>query len=119
MSCTSARTRLVRKCRARCAGIATATPVVSTRVGAEGLTLTSGRDLVVTPGPEGMADAIVAGIRRPDELQDTAERGRDEVLAKYDWVPLADRLDAVWRGAVGHELVTTRQRRGGAAVRPG
>ena len=99
--------------------LATATPVVSTRVGAEGLTLTPGRDLVVTAGPEGMADAIVAGIRRPDELQDTAERGREEVLARYDWGPLADRLDAVWRAAVGHELVTTRQRRGGAGVRPG
>ncbi len=99
--------------------LATATPVVSTRVGAEGLTLTPGRDLVVTAGPEGMADAIAAGIRRPDELQEQAEGGRAEVLARYDWGPLADRLDAVWRSAVGHELVTTRQRRAGSAVRPG
>ncbi len=99
--------------------LATATPVVSTRVGAEGLELAPGRDLVVTDGPEGMADAIVAGIHRPDELQETAERGREEVLAKYDWGPLADRLDGVWRAAVGHEPVTTRQRRGGAAVRRG
>lgn len=99
--------------------LATGTPVVSTRVGAEGLTLTPGRDLVVTDGPEGMADAIVAGIRRPDELADQAERGREEVLERYDWAPLAERLDAVWRAAVGHELVTTRQRGRGAAVRPG
>ncbi|HEX4613066.1 MAG TPA: glycosyltransferase [Urbifossiella sp.] len=99
--------------------LATATPVVSTRVGAEGLTLTPGRDLVVTDGPDGMADAIVAGIRRPDELQDAAERGRAAVLDRYDWGPLADRLDAVWRTAVGHDPVTTRQRRAGRNVRPG
>ncbi|MBN9519163.1 glycosyltransferase [bacterium] len=99
--------------------LATATPVVSTRVGAEGLELVPGRDLVATDGPEGMADAIVGAIRRPDELQETAERGREEVLAKYDWGPLADRLDGVWRAAVGHGPVTTRQRRGGAAVRRG
>lgn len=99
--------------------LATATPVVSTRVGAEGLTLTPGRDLVVTDGPERMADAIVQGVRRPDELAEQAERGREEVLERYDWAPLAERLDAVWRAAVGHELVTTRQRGRGAAVRPG
>jgi glycosyltransferase involved in cell wall biosynthesis len=99
--------------------LATATPVVSTRVGAEGLTLTPGRDLVVTDGPEGMADALVAGIRRPDEMQDAAERGRAAVLARYDWGPLADRLDAVWQAAARHEPVTTRQRRAGTVVRPG
>ena len=77
--------------------LATATPVVSTTVGAEGLKLTPGRDLVIGDGVEGISDALVRGIRRPDELQDTAEQGRRAVLARYDWGPLADRLDAVWR----------------------
>jgi hypothetical protein len=43
-----------------------------------------------------MAAAIVRGIRRPEELADTAEEGRRLVLARYDWGPLADRLDEVW-----------------------
>jgi glycosyltransferase involved in cell wall biosynthesis len=76
--------------------LATETPVVSTRVGAEGLNLTPGRDLVQTDGPEGMADAIVSGIRHPYELEETAESGRRVVLGQYDWGPLAERLDEVW-----------------------
>lgn len=77
--------------------LATATPVVSTRVGAEGLKLTPGRDLVLADGPAQMVEAILHGMHHPDELQETAEQGRREVLARYDWAPLAERLDAVWR----------------------
>jgi glycosyltransferase involved in cell wall biosynthesis len=76
--------------------LASATPVVSTKVGAEGLRLDAGRDLVVTDGPEGMAEAIVQGIRRPEELAETAESGRRAVVAAYDWGPLADKLERVW-----------------------
>ena len=79
--------------------LATATPVISTRVGAEGLNLTPGRDLIVTNGPEPMADAIVDGIRGYEKLRDTAEDGRRRVLAQYDWGPLADKLDDVWWAA--------------------
>ena len=59
--------------------LATGTPVVSTRVGAEGLQLTPGRDLIVTERCESLVGAIIAGIRRPDELQETAENGRRRV----------------------------------------
>jgi polysaccharide biosynthesis protein PslH len=76
--------------------LATETPVVSTRVGAEGLQLAPGRDLVVTETPGEMTAAILAAIRDPDELRDTAERGRLRVQARYSWGPLADRLAAVW-----------------------
>ena len=79
--------------------LATATPVVSTAVGAEGLRLTPDRELIVVGSPEAMADAIVQGIRRPDELRETGEEGRRRVAARYDWGPLADRLDGVWQAA--------------------
>jgi glycosyltransferase involved in cell wall biosynthesis len=76
--------------------LAAGTPVVSTRVGAEGLELTAGRDLLVAETPESLVNAALAAIRRPDELADTAERGRRQVLANYSWELLAERLDAVW-----------------------
>lgn len=78
--------------------LASGTPVVSTQVGAEGLALTPGRDYVRADGAEAFAAALVEAARRPDELMDTAERGRAAVLARYDWAGLADRLDGVWRG---------------------
>jgi glycosyltransferase involved in cell wall biosynthesis len=77
--------------------LATETPVVSTRVGAEGLQLTSGRDLIVTETVESLASAIIDGIRRPYEIQELAENGRRCVAAHYSWDPLAARLDEVWR----------------------
>ena len=76
--------------------LATETPVVSTRVGAEGLHLTPGRDLVVTETPAEMVAAILEMIRHPDDAQETAENGRQRVLARYSWEPLTDHLDAVW-----------------------
>jgi glycosyltransferase involved in cell wall biosynthesis len=77
--------------------LATETPVVSTRVGAEGLRLTPGRDLVIADSTESLTSAIIEGIRRPDELQELAENGRRRISAHYSWDPLAKRLDEVWR----------------------
>jgi glycosyltransferase involved in cell wall biosynthesis len=77
--------------------LAMETPVVSTRVGAEGLTLAAGRELIVTETPAEMTERILEGIRQPDELRETAERGRRRVLSRYSWNPLADKLEAVWR----------------------
>ncbi len=76
--------------------LAAGTPVVSTRVGAEGLELAPDRDLIVADTPEELVDATLAAIRRPEELADTAESGRERVLAHYSWDLLAERLDSVW-----------------------
>jgi glycosyltransferase involved in cell wall biosynthesis len=75
-------------------------PVVSTRVGAEGLNLDAGRDLVVVEDIDGMADALVAAVRHPEPLGDMARRGRQVVHAQYDWTALAERLERVWEQCV-------------------
>jgi glycosyltransferase involved in cell wall biosynthesis len=77
--------------------LAAGTPVVSTRVGAEGLELTPGRDLFVADSPEELAEAALAAVRRPDDLAETAESGRRQVLTRYSWDLLAERLDGVWQ----------------------
>jgi glycosyltransferase involved in cell wall biosynthesis len=84
--------------------LATGTPVVSTRVGAEGLQLAPGREIVVTDSPAEMPAAILEAILRPDEAQEIAEHGRRKVLARYSWVRLADQLDILWQ-AVAHAPV--------------
>lgn len=76
--------------------LAADTPVISTRIGAEGLQLTAGRDLVKVDSLTELADAIIEGIRRPDELRETAEHGRAVVLARYSWNRLAAQLSNVW-----------------------
>jgi glycosyltransferase involved in cell wall biosynthesis len=82
-------------------GLAAGLPVVSTRVGAEGLRLEPGRDLEVVERTEDMARALVACLRDPQPAREMAARGRRLVLERYDWDALADRLEAVWLGCRG------------------
>jgi len=72
--------------------LASGTPVISTRIGAEGLNLTPGRDLHVTDGIEGMADAIVRGIRQPYELEDAAGDRRRVGPEEDEWAALGGKL---------------------------
>ena len=75
-------------------------PVVSTRVGAEGLRLEDGRDLTVVERVEEMVAALADCIRSPERARRMAERGRRLVREQYDWDVLADRLEAVWDSVV-------------------
>lgn len=75
-------------------------PVVSTRVGAEGLRLENGRDLTVVDGVADMAAALVGCIRAPEQARRMADQGRRLVREHYDWDVLADRLEAVWESVV-------------------
>ncbi|HVS38326.1 MAG TPA: glycosyltransferase [Gemmataceae bacterium] len=77
--------------------LAAALPVVATRVGAEGLRLENGRDLMVVERPEDMAAALVRCILAPEEARRLAEHGRAVVREHYDWNVLADKLEALWQ----------------------
>ena len=76
--------------------LATNTPVVSTRVGAEGLELEPDHHLTVVEDVENLPKAIIEAIRAPGEMKARAERGREAVLARYGWDALADKLERVW-----------------------
>jgi len=76
--------------------LASALPVVSTKIGAEGLELEAGRHLDIVDGIEPMAETLIAAIRNPWRVQKQAEIGRRRVLVRYDWSTLAERLDQVW-----------------------
>jgi glycosyltransferase involved in cell wall biosynthesis len=80
--------------------LAAGLPVVSTRVGAEGLCLRPGRDLTVVEGTKDMAAALVRAIRMPGEAQAQAEQGRRLVLERYDWGVLADKLEGTWESCL-------------------
>jgi polysaccharide biosynthesis protein PslH len=76
--------------------LASGTPVVSTRVGAEGLCLDAGQDLTVVEDIGDLATALIQAMRNPSILQAQAESGREKVLDRYDWDQLANRLEQVW-----------------------
>src|SRR5579884_1400624 len=77
--------------------LASGTPVVSTRIGAEGLRLESGQDLTVVEDITDLKNALITAVRQPDIVQAQSERGREKVLEHYDWDRLAEQLEQVWR----------------------
>jgi glycosyltransferase involved in cell wall biosynthesis len=91
--------------------LASGVPVVSTRVGAEGLHLEPGRHLVVVDDADGMADALARAVAGPEAMRTTAEAGRERVLARYDWDGLSEKLEQVWLRCVeaaGPAVVSAR-----------
>jgi glycosyltransferase involved in cell wall biosynthesis len=76
-------------------------PVVSTRIGAEGLHLAPEQHLSVVEDIADLPEAIVHAIRAPQKAQAIAEVGRRQVLRLYDWEVLADRLVSLWQGVAG------------------
>ena len=71
-------------------------PVVSTRIGAEGLELQNGGHLVVVEGIGDMGAALIESIRNPQTARAMAQLGRQFVLERYDWDILAERLERAW-----------------------
>ncbi|MFZ0314794.1 MAG: glycosyltransferase, partial [Candidatus Korobacteraceae bacterium] len=74
--------------------MAAGTPVISTTLGAEGLAVMPGEDILIADTPEAMADAVVG-------LQDDSRQGRQLaanarrlVQMKYDWSVVGEIL---WR----------------------
>ena len=68
--------------------------VVSTKVGAEGLDVHHGRDIVLADDPKGFADAVLmmltdVGVRRQ------FERAAAETAAQYDWSAVGSRFGDV------------------------
>jgi glycosyltransferase involved in cell wall biosynthesis len=71
-------------------------PVVSTRVGAEGLCLVPGKHLDVVENAEDMVEALVHCLRNPARAEFMADQARRFVAERYDWSVLAEKLERVW-----------------------
>jgi polysaccharide biosynthesis protein PslH len=85
--------------------LATGLPVVTTTVGVEGLRLIDGEHCEVADTAEAFAAALVETIRHPETAHLVAERGRQRVVAEYDWGGLAAKLGKVWRDAASPAAV--------------
>lgn len=71
-------------------------PVVSTRVGAEGLHVADGRELLLAEGPRDLVPAIERVWDDPAGADARAVAGRELARDRYDWGSLAGRLERVW-----------------------
>lgn len=89
--------------------LATGLPVVTSTVGVEGLHLEADRHVTIADGPEAFVRTLLGGMKTARAMQLQGQRGRSAVVERYDWDPLADRLDAVWRETAGAPLPAVRR----------
>jgi sugar transferase (PEP-CTERM/EpsH1 system associated) len=77
--------------------MAAGVPVVSSTLGAEGLEVTPGRDLLIADDAEDWLLALASLCQQPSRWSELAAAGRALVLARYDWQMLGDRLYESYR----------------------
>ncbi|MEX2263371.1 MAG: glycosyltransferase [Bryobacteraceae bacterium] len=75
-------------------------PVISTRVGAEGLARRSGEFCLLADSPDDFAQCVVELFENPEEAARMARRAREEVVANWDMATLTRRLERSYREAV-------------------
>ena len=81
--------------------------VVSTTVGAEGLPVTHGHDILIADEPARFAQTVVHMIRDLDARRRIEEAARSLVVEKYDWSAVAlDFEEALERVRAEHDLRT-------------
>jgi sugar transferase (PEP-CTERM/EpsH1 system associated) len=72
--------------------MAAGTPVVSTTLGAEGLAVTAGKDILLADSSEAIADAVTSLQANSPACQDLVTNARNLVRAQYDWPVIGDVL---------------------------
>jgi glycosyltransferase involved in cell wall biosynthesis len=75
-------------------------PVVSTTVGAEGLTAVNGRDLLLADEPVAFAEAIARLLADAARRRELAAAGRRLVEAEYGWQRIAEIQAKLWSEAI-------------------
>lgn len=81
--------------------MAAGVPVVSTTLGAEGLEVLAGRDLIVADSAAQMTQALLGLARDAEARQRLASAGRALVESQYDWSALAQALYLIHRQTAG------------------
>jgi glycosyltransferase involved in cell wall biosynthesis len=75
-------------------------PVVSTFVGAEGLEVRDGTDLLLADTPDRFADAVVGLLQNPDRAAQLGRHGAETVRTQFGWDHVADQFLALCRQTV-------------------
>ena len=96
--------------------MATAKAVVSTTVGAEGLDVHHGRDIMLADDPRSFAQAVIMLLRDP-ELRRRYEKAAAETAARYDWPAIGERFGEVLRSVAEKKSRAVSPERAGTDLR--
>jgi polysaccharide biosynthesis protein PslH len=93
--------------------MATAKAVVSTTIGAEGLDVHHGRDIMLADDARSFAQAVIMLLRDPG-LRQRYEKAAAETAARYDWPAIGERFSEILQSVAEKE---SHGARGGGAIR--
>ncbi|MGA9642333.1 MAG: glycosyltransferase family 4 protein [Terriglobales bacterium] len=93
--------------------MAAAKAVVSTTVGAEGLDVRHGRDIILADDPRSFSQAVIM-LLRDRELRCRYEKAAAETAARYDWPAIGQRFSEVLESLAEKKFDT----RGAVTARP-
>lgn len=75
--------------------------VVSTAIGAEGLAVTHGKDILIADKPEDFAQAMARLAASPELRRELGRNGRQLVEQQYGWDALSIKAERAWQDAAG------------------
>ncbi len=81
--------------------MAAGTPVISTTLGAEGLAVTDGKDILIADTPEATADTVASLQANSAAWQSLVANARNLVQAQYDWPVIGEVLLRLYAEQVG------------------
>jgi polysaccharide biosynthesis protein PslH len=79
--------------------MATAKAIVSTTVGAEGLDVDHGRDIMLADDSKSFAQAVIM-LLRDRELRRRYEKAAAETTARYDWPAIGERFSGILQSVI-------------------
>jgi len=80
--------------------MAMAKPVISTRLGAEGLGVTGGRDILLADDPASFADQVRRVLDDTDLAAQLGSAARRTVETEYDWKTSVRKLEDLYEAAI-------------------
>jgi glycosyltransferase involved in cell wall biosynthesis len=72
--------------------MAAGVPVVSTRLGAEGLEVKNGQNIILAETQDEIADALAGAATGDQRWRRLADAGREQARARYDWSSIGKKL---------------------------
>jgi len=79
-------------------------PIVSTSIGAEGLPLENGQEIVLADTPETFAAAVVKLIRQPELAEEIGQRAAAKVREKFGWDKVAESFAAICESRINSQV---------------
>lgn len=81
--------------------MASGIPVITTTIGAAGLAVENGKELMVANTPDATVDALIKVLSSTDHTLRMVKRARACIEKQYSWKTIAIELDRVWEDAHG------------------